>query len=54
MAVYTPEYVSDCRDAIEQNIRCSCLYILYFVIEQRVKMVHRLDGEMAMVFIYSA
>ncbi len=54
MAVYTPEYVPDCRDAIEQNIRCSFYYILYFVIEQRVKMVHRLDGEMTMLFIYSS
>ncbi len=54
MVVYTPEYVPDCRDAIEQNMRCSCLYIEFFVIEQRVKMVHRLDGEMAMLFIYSS
>ena len=54
MAVYTPEYVSDCRDAIEQNMRCSFYYIEYFVIEQRVKMVHRLDGEMAMLFIYKS
>ncbi len=54
MAVYTPEYVPDCRDATEQNMRCSCLYIEYFVIEQRVKMVHRLDGEMAMLFIYNS
>ncbi len=54
MAVYTPEYVPDCRNAIEQNMRCSSYYISYFVIEQRAKMVHRLDGEMTMLFIYSS
>ncbi len=54
MAVYTPEYVPDCRDAIEHNMRYSRNYISYCVIEQRVKMVHRLDGEMDMLFIYSS
>ncbi len=54
MAVYTLEYVPDCRGALEQNMRCSFYHIEYFVIEQRVKTVHRLDGEMAMLFIYSS
>ncbi len=53
MVIYTPEYVPDCRGAIEQNMRCSPFYIECFVIEQRVKMVRRLDGEMSMLFRYS-